>query len=244
MMARIIGPAFALAVAAAASPAWGAQDLNIGMANTRNDQPDFVGDISATYYGATSPASPANPAVQDLLTAGLGKTGLQSAVAPGFVNPVAPTARELRQRAIHTNYRALLDPLPTGGFGTLYGPNVDKAGNVTASEGLIPGWEYLAYADDGSGRQNVTLMVQVPDSFSPDAACIVSATSSGSRGIYGAIGTSGDWGLKHGCAVAYGQGLGQRPARPDGEPGHRARRRAGRRGGAGHRVRLHGQAQR
>ncbi|HZQ63225.1 MAG TPA: 3-hydroxybutyrate oligomer hydrolase family protein, partial [Casimicrobiaceae bacterium] len=28
-------------------------------------------------------------------------------------------------------------------------------------------------------------------------------TSSGSRGVYGAIGTAGEWGLKHGCAVAY-----------------------------------------
>ena len=32
---------------------------------------------------------------------------------------------------------------------------------------------------------------------------IVPATSAGSRGIYGAIGTAGDWGLMHGCAVAY-----------------------------------------
>ena len=203
MKRTTIRGALALALTAALAPAWATQDLNVGMAATRNAKPDFVGDIIVTYYGATTrPASP-DPAVQDLLTAGLGKTGLGSAVAPGFVNPIAPTARELRQRAIHTNYRALLDPLPTGGYGTLYGPNVDKNGNATASEGLIPGWEYLAYADDGTGRKNVTLMVQVPDSFDPANACIVTGMSSGSRGIYGAIGTSGEWGLKHGCAVAY-----------------------------------------
>lgn len=46
-------------------------------------------------------------------------------------------------------------------------------------------------------------MVQVPASFNPAQPCIVTATSSGSRGIYGAIGTAGEWGLKHGCAVAY-----------------------------------------
>lgn len=46
-------------------------------------------------------------------------------------------------------------------------------------------------------------MVQVPASFDPDRACIVTGTSSGSRGIYGAIGSSGEWGLKKGCAVAY-----------------------------------------
>ena len=31
----------------------------------------------------------------------------------------------------------------------------------------------------------------------------MTATSSGSRGVYGAIGSAGEWGLKHGCAVAY-----------------------------------------
>jgi hydroxybutyrate-dimer hydrolase len=31
----------------------------------------------------------------------------------------------------------------------------------------------------------------------------VTAPSSGSRGVYGAIATAGEWGLKHGCAVAY-----------------------------------------
>jgi hydroxybutyrate-dimer hydrolase len=203
MITRSIQPALALALAFAVSPAIATQDLNVGMANTPNAKPNFVGAIRASYYGATAPATSANPAVQDLLTAGLGKTGLESTAAPGFANPVAPTALELRRRAIYTNYRALLDPTAAGGYGTLYGPNVDKNGNVTASEGLIPGWEYLAYADDGSGRENVTLMVQVPDSFDPTKACIVTATSSGSRGIYGAIGTSGEWGLKHGCAVAY-----------------------------------------
>ena len=43
----------------------------------------------------------------------------------------------------------------------------------------------------------------MPDTFDPAHACIVTATSSGSRGIYGAIGASGEWGLKRGCAVAY-----------------------------------------
>ena len=31
---------------------------------------------------------------------------------------------------------------------------------------------------------------------------IVTGTSSGSRGVYGAIGSSGEWGLKNGCALA------------------------------------------
>ncbi len=204
MIRRTSRLALALTLVAAGAPAYATQDLNVGMATTPNAKPSFVsGDIRATHYAATSPPSPADPGVQDLLTAGLGKTGLESAVPPGFVNPVAPTALELRQRAIYVNYRALLDPTAAGGYGTLYGPNVDKDGNVTTSQGLIPGWEYLAYADDGSGRKNVTLMVQVPDMFDLAKACIITATSSGSRGIYGAIATSGEWGLKHGCAVAY-----------------------------------------
>jgi hydroxybutyrate-dimer hydrolase len=194
-------PLVGFAIVAVIGPAWAVQDLNAGMANTRNAKPAFIGEITAHYYGATAPASPPNPAVQDLLTAGLGKSGLGTALV--FANPTQPTALELRQRAIHTNYRALLDPTAAGGYGTLYGPNVDSHGTVTASEGLVPGWEYLSYADDGSGRKNVTVMVQVPDTFDPAHACIVTATSSGSRGIYGAIGTSGEWGLKHGCAVAY-----------------------------------------
>src|SRR5688572_15747395 len=46
-------------------------------------------------------------------------------------------------------------------------------------------------------------MVQIPSTWDHDRPCVVTATSSGSRGIYGAIGTAGEWGLKRGCAVAY-----------------------------------------
>ncbi len=160
-----------------------------------NGRPSFIkGDIlSATYDGVTN----------DLLTGGLGKTGLANPVAPVFADPLHPTASELRIRAIHTNYRALVDMTPGGGYGVFYGPNVTLDGQVTAGEGLIAGQEFLAFADDGSGRQNVTLMVQIPASFDPANPCIVTAPSSGSRGIYGAIATAGEWGLKRGCAVAY-----------------------------------------
>jgi hydroxybutyrate-dimer hydrolase len=137
----------------------------------------------------------------DLLTAGLGKTGLGNATAPGFADPLRPTVEELRRSAIYNNYRALIDPTPGGGYGSLYGPNVKPDGTATSSEGLIPGDEYIAYERGGHGH--VTMMVQVPDSFDPMNGCIVTAPSSGSRGVYGAIATAGEWGLKHGCAVAY-----------------------------------------
>jgi hydroxybutyrate-dimer hydrolase len=157
-----------------------------------NFKPRFLGAVTSNCYRTSD---------HDLLTAGLGKSGLEGA-APA-INPTTPTALELRKRAIYTNYRAVLDPTPGGGYGTLYGPNVDKDGNVTSSPGYIYGCEHLAFADDGSGKRNVTLMVQIPDSFDPKNACVVTGTASGSRGIYGAIGASGEWGLKRGCAVAY-----------------------------------------
>lgn len=165
-------------------------------------KPPFIkGDIvSQTYDGVTD----------DLLTGGLGKTGLGKAPSagppvhpPAFIDPLNPTAAELRTRAIYNNYRALVDPTPGGGYGVLYGPNIDLSGNDTLGEGKIAGEEHLAFAGDGSGKKNVVLMVQIPASFDPYNPCIVTAPSSGSRGIYGAIGTAGDWGLKRGCAVAY-----------------------------------------
>jgi hydroxybutyrate-dimer hydrolase len=167
-----------------------------------NLAPAYLGTVSSINYDG---------AADDLLTAGLGKTGLAANPAPAFADKLNPSAAELRRNAIYSNYRAVLDINANSGYGTLYGPNVDAQGVVTAAEGKIAGTEYLAYADDGSGNQNVTLMVQVPSSFDPTKPCIVTGTSSGSRGIYGAIGSSGEWGLKNGCAVAYadkGSGIG------------------------------------
>ena len=161
----------------------------------RNTPPTFVsGTIQRAANDGTS---------NDLLTAGLGKTGLQSAVAPTITDPANPIASELRRLAIYNNYRALVDMTTNGGFGVLYGPNVDASGVAGTSEGKIGGVEYIAYSDEGTGKQNVTMMVQIPSTFKPDAPCIVTAASSGSRGVYGAIATAGEWGLKKGCAVAY-----------------------------------------
>jgi hydroxybutyrate-dimer hydrolase len=154
---------------------------------------DDDGVLHTHYDGVTN----------DLLTAGLGRSGLGSPVPPGFADPLQPTAEELRRLAIYNNYRALIDPTPGGGYGLFYGPNVTANGTVTMGEGLIAGDEYLAFEKGDDGRTNVTMMVQIPDSFDPANSCIVTAPSSGSRGVYGAIATAGEWGLKHGCAVAY-----------------------------------------
>lgn len=158
-----------------------------------NFKPAFVrGEVRKAAYDGVN---------DDLLTAGLGAAGLAGA-APGYANALAPTAAELRRNAIWNNYRALVDMTAAGGYGRFYGPHVGLDEQPTGSSGKIAGTEWIAFSDDGSGRENVTLMVQVPAHFDPKAPCIVSATSSGSRGVYGAIST-GEWGLKRGCAVAY-----------------------------------------
>ncbi len=168
-----------------------------------NIAPPWLGTVSSkTYDGDTD----------DLLTGGFGKSGL-AAIAPPFNPPIAgtPNAAQLRRWAIHTNYRAIVDTTANGGYGTLYGPNVAPDGTIGTGEGKIAGTEHIAYAGLGNARENVTLMVQVPETFDPAKACIVTGTSSGSRGVYGAIGSSGEWGLKRGCVVAYadkGTGMG------------------------------------
>lgn len=154
--------------------------------------------IRSTHYDGTT---------DDLLTGGLGSAGLQSAAPPAVADAAAPSAAELRRLAIHTSYRAIVDTTANGGYGLLYGPSTTGLPNG----GRVPGLEVLAYSDDGTGTRNVTLMVQVPDSFDPGRPCIVAAASSGSRGVYGAIST-GEWGLLKGCAVAYtDKGTGSAP---------------------------------
>jgi hydroxybutyrate-dimer hydrolase len=167
-----------------------------------NDKPARIGDVSRTVFDGAS---------DDLLTAGLGKTGLGGSTVPGFANNDKPTTTELRRRAIYLNYRALLDVSPNGGYGRFYGPNVSTDGRITEDEGKIAGVEVMAFVDDGTGQKNVAHLIQIPSSFNQVKPCIVAAPSSGSRGVYGAIGTVGEWGLKKGCAVAYtdkGTGLG------------------------------------
>ncbi len=158
-----------------------------------NPRPAWLGKVNQNNFDGVN---------NDLLTAGLGKSGLALAL-PAYADPAKPTPTELRRAAIYNNYRALVDISSSGGYGRLYGPNLDINGNDTLGEGKIAGEEYLAYADDGTGKQNVTLMVQIPASFNQSKPCVVTATSSGSRGVYGAVSAAGEWGLKHGCAVAY-----------------------------------------
>jgi len=129
--------------------------------------------------------------LDDLATSGLGIEGLRGP-APGFEDPQQPTGLELRRLALHTNYNALIDMAAASGFGVHHGPLE-----------TIPGTEVLAwrYLDGQQYPHGVAL--QIPADFKPDTACLVIAPASGSRGIYGAAGVVGDWGLQKGCAVVY-----------------------------------------
>src|SRR5258708_30244596 len=81
------------------------------IANTRAVA-DNDGVLHTHYDGVTN----------DLLTAGLGQSGLGSGTPPGFVDPLHPTAEELPRLAIHNNYRPLVHPTPGRGAGTLSCP--------------------------------------------------------------------------------------------------------------------------
>ena len=154
--------------------------------------PWFInGPVKVTSYDGVS---------DDLLTAGLGAAGIASATPPAVADPAHPTAAELRRLAIwrttgRGRHRAgrRLRPVLRAGRGRWAGEK-------------IAGKEYLAYGAPATAErptQNVGLLVQIPASFDPAQACIVAGPSSGSRGVYGAIATAGEWGLKKGCAVAY-----------------------------------------
>jgi hydroxybutyrate-dimer hydrolase len=141
----------------------------------------------------------------DLLSAGLNLAGLVSAAAPPFADPNNPTAAELRRRAIHSNYRGIVDTVPGGGMGLLWGPQSPGTPVIPgATFGLIPGVEYQAYlrVQDGHGHvNNVPAAVQIPAHFDPAKPCLVAAVPSGSRSVWGGIAIA-EWALFKGCAVA------------------------------------------
>lgn len=172
--------------------------LNVDKIGKPNRLPHFIraDTLSAKYYDGIT---------DDLLTAGLGTTGLAGA-APVVTDTKDPA--QLRRLAIYTNYRALIDIRVNGGYSRFYGPNVLNDGTVTTSEGKISGWEYIALIDNGCGR-TVTVMVQIPDTFDINNPSIVAAATSAFRGIYGAAASGADWALKNGSAfVTHDKGAG------------------------------------
>jgi hydroxybutyrate-dimer hydrolase len=153
---------------------------------------DLVGrPVRCVYDGKTD----------DLLTAGLGASGLR-AEPPRFDEGHAPSVAELRRRAIHMAYRGLVDVSEAGGFGRFFGPIGTE--RVAGTE-----WHAQLATDEGEATHGMCL--QVPAAFDPRAPRLLLVAAAGSRGIYGGLPTAAEWGLRHGYAVIHsdkGAGIG------------------------------------
>jgi len=133
----------------------------------------------------------------DLVTGGLGADAMLGK-RPGYADPLHPTASELRRAALFL-------PSSAGqGFGRLFGPDVDEtSGQKLPGQGKIAGEEYLAYADDGEGKQNVAMLLQIPANLSSERRCLVAVPVNGSASLFRDVVDFGFWGLRRGCAVVY-----------------------------------------
>lgn len=168
------------------------------------DIPEFVvGKILVTdYLGGQSSSRGAQgdrfvkcqgAADDDLQSAGLDNAKLGGVEQPGFADPETPTAEEVRRLTIFNDYRGLMDTSRAGGFGTIAGP--DRNGRVL-------GREYLALARLPDTDALFTVMAQIPEAFDTTNPMIMTAPSSGSRGVYGAI-SMAEWAFANRCAIAY-----------------------------------------
>lgn len=152
---------------------------------TKFPPPSFVGaPIEHFYYSGES---------NDLLFGGLSRKDLFNRKLPD--RSLKDDYFWYRKVAYFHNITALLDTTIDGGYGRLYGP---KASQVT-----IAGHEYSTYSSDENNRVATQLMLQIPDNFDTRTPCLVVSASSGSRGIFGAVGTTGSWALINRCAIAY-----------------------------------------
>lgn len=151
---------------------------------SQSNAPEFLApQVLKTYYDGKQ---------NDLLKAGWSKQQLSLRKLPQPSQNI--DAQWLRRAAYYNNIIALIDTTEAGGFARLFGPT-----NTTS----VSGYEYISSSLDDNGQLAATLLVQIPDNFNWKTPCIIVAASSGSRGIYGAVGTVGSWALENQCAVAY-----------------------------------------
>lgn len=167
--------------------------LCTAVAAQSTESPEWLRVMSETVFDGRE---------DDLVTAGFGVARMVEDPEISFVDPLNPTAKELRRASLLTSGAA--------GFGTIWGPTVDAAtGEERSGDGKVAGTEYLAYADDGQGLQNVAFLLQVPEGFDPSQACILAVPVGGSSSLYRNVGNLGYWGLQKNCAVVYtDKGLG------------------------------------
>ncbi len=145
---------------------------------TRN-KPDYQKEI---YYDGIH---------SDLLTAGLGLDGLRGPAPELNMNASADV---LRKASYYHQFKAMNDLTEAGGYGRLFG--------ITGEYKPVAGVEYWAQRRIKAGALHTTV-VQIPDGFDVENPCLIVAPSSGSRNVFGAVGTSGAWGLMQSCAVSY-----------------------------------------
>src|SRR5690606_9978833 len=119
-----------LALAALATAA-----ITAGCAATGTRDMVMAGDATGETLMFEHQRSSTHRDGDDLLTAGLGIDGLRQMVPPAFADAEAPTAAELRRRALWSNWRGIADLGPAGGYGELYG-----------SVAAVPGREFSSYA--------------------------------------------------------------------------------------------------
>jgi hydroxybutyrate-dimer hydrolase len=151
----------------------------------------------APYWLHEGPRTVYDGTTDDLVTGGLGAAAMLGA-PPGYADPLHPTAAELRRAALFQHESS------GQGFGRLFGPDVDAAtGKILPDGGRIAGEEMLAYADDGKGRQNVAMLLQIPKGLSAKRRCLVAVPVAGSASLYRDVVDFGYWGLRRGCAVVY-----------------------------------------
>lgn len=135
----------------------------------------------------------------DLLTAGLGLDPLiGKGTVPGYADPLKPTVEELRRAAIYSRND------PAGGFGRLFGPNIDPVTKQPVADVRVAGEEILAYTSDAKvGHFSSAMLLQIPAGFNPSQACILAVPATGSARIYTDLLRVGGWGLRRNCAVVY-----------------------------------------
>jgi hydroxybutyrate-dimer hydrolase len=134
----------------------------------------------------------------DLLTAGLGIAGLAQQPRTAETHKLGDW-RERRQRAVHQNWRALVD-LRRWPYG---------------SDTRIAGIEYVAHVKASGSIPESSFLLQIPATFDANKPCLLLTAASGSRGIFGSLPTVGQWGLRKGCAVVSDdKGLGMRVTDP------------------------------
>ena len=149
--------------------------------------PAAVAGESAPSWLRLGPHSTYDGVTDDLVTGGVGADAMLGK-RPGYADPLLPTAAELRRAAL------FLPGSAGQGFGRLFGPDVDETtGEKLSGQGKIAGEEYLAYADDGEGRQNVAMLLQIPANLSSERRCLIALPVNGSSSLFRDVVDFGYW---------------------------------------------------